>query len=126
MSPKKSALCSEFKFIGEAKAIFSLSVTEYHLPQTPRYSPRPVGILASLVWHFQDGLIPWLANWCELSYGSSTVAVDGGGVPQSPVYGGFLTIRIPKVSIPRELEENHTAFYYLALKVSLTSLIPQS
>ena len=92
--------------------------TNSSLYSTSCWHPCFIGLALSRWLDPMAGKLVWAVIW-ELNCGC------GRGWGASSLYGGFFTLRIPKVSIPRELEENHTAFYYLALKVSLTSLISQ-
>ena len=92
--------------------------TNSSIHSTSCWHPCFIGLALSRWLDPMAGKLVWAVIW-ELNCGC------GWGSGASSLYGGFFTLRIPKVSIPRELEENHTAFYYLALKVSLTSLIPQ-
>lgn len=65
-----------------------------------------------------------LAVIWELSCGCGWGRGEGASVPfyvgLSPNCWDFFTVDVwtPKVSIPRELEGNYIAFYYLDLKVS--------
>ena len=97
------------------------------LHSTSCWHPWFIGLALSRWLDPIAGKLVWAVIW-ELNCGCGW-----GWGASSPLSGGFsincqdfFTVRIPKVSIARELEENHTAFYYLALKVSLTLLIPRS